>query len=270
MREYRTLNKPSDMKRGYITFMKRSFFTMAAIMLALLSLAMAACSSTSFKENPVGYNHLINQTLSPTPKAHTITVPTTKDTTPMAHLRAIGMGTTPISFVGKYGQPLPISQPPTQYVFQTGLDPFPQGSEVVVSFDLGKDNTIPRAVQISFTAGNAHPTTYAQARAIAEGFLPDDLSAQTTVQTTNNTNQCQVVSYTSNTLAQLFPAQDFEGPNGGDLAKPGTVSVSFFPLLNRWTDSNGTPAGEDQIVDGKADGNQISSILITLGNKPYC
>jgi len=249
---------------------KRSLITLAMALLIILSVALVACSGTSFKDNPVGYNHLLDQSLSPTPKAHTITVPQAKDATPVAHLRIVGLGTPPMSFVDKYGQPLPISQPPTQYVFQAGMEQFPQGSEVVASFDLGKNNTIPRAVQISFVAGNAHPTTYAQARAIAEGFLPDDLSPQTTVQKMNNTDKCLVVSYTSATLAGLFPTQDFEGPDGGDLAKPGTVSVSFFPLLDRWTDNNGAPRGENQYVDSNADGNQVSSILITLGNKPYC
>ena len=45
---------------------------------------------------------------------------------------------------------------------------------MIVGFDRSSNDNAPRANEISFVAGDMHPTTDTQAETIAESFLPDD------------------------------------------------------------------------------------------------
>jgi hypothetical protein len=233
------------------------------LLVVLAASAFVSCGEV-YQTNPVGYNYLLNQGAT-TPQALHISPTAAATVKAIPHLRSVGLGTTLASFSAKYGVPLASSQPPTLYVLQAGLDPFPDGSALVVSFDIGNDTT-PRALQISYVAGNAHPTTYAQAQAIAESFFPDDASGPTLInkQDTSDKKICLSKGYMSDTLATVFPPQDFTGPNGS-IAKPGTVAVSFFPHYQRIADGEDHSTGAD--LD---DPNIVSSILVTLGTKPYC
>ncbi|EFH82177.1 hypothetical protein [Ktedonobacter racemifer] len=189
-------------------------------------------------------------------------------------VRTPGLGTLPATWAKKYGAPLAQSEAPTIYVFRGSMDTFPDGNGVIVSFDKGSIDQEPRAVQISFIAGNKHPTTLAQAQAIAQGFFPTDTSSPSIIQSYDphendfKNSQCQALTYTSKTLAKLFPPQDFLDKQGG-LAPAGSVTISFFPLYSRTdgTENNETASGGAAYP---VDENQVSSILITLGTKTYC
>jgi len=232
---------------------------------SLLPIILSACKfTTNHTLNPLGYNYVYSQ-FQATPEAGRAPVLVSQDAkaTVYPHVRKPGIGNTLSTFVGQYGQPLSHSHPPTLYLFQAGVDAFPDGSILIVSMDLAKEGATPRATQISYVAGNAHPTTYEQAQAIAEGFLPDDTSLPTQVQAFNDdTDQCLAKSYNSSTLGTIFPPQDFLGMNG-KLAKPGDVAVSFFPHLDR--------SGAGEIVGENIDQTGIvSSVLVTLGSRPAC
>ncbi len=239
--------------------MKRILFFFLAVLGVLL---LTACDG--YKPNPVGYNYVYK--LTPEASQPAIVVPSdTSKSVP--HLRSPGLGTTPTTFVAKYGAPLKTSQPPTIYIFQVGLDAFPKGSALVVSFDKGAVDDAPRAVQISFIAGNDHPTTYNQAQAIAEGFFPDDIGTPTTINKQDDGKKnCLTKGYTSDALAATFQAQNFTDASGST-AKPGTIAVSFFPLYLRNSFDGETLGSNGNSV---TDMNIVSSVLVTLGTRPYC
>lgn len=226
------------------------------ICLFVVMLSVTACGGP-YKDNPLGYNHV--RTLNSTATAIQVPSTTAQD---VEHLRSPGLGSTPDTFAAAYGSPLPSSQPPTMYVFRAGLDDFPAGSILIVSFDKGKIDAAPRAVQISFVAGNSHPTTYNQAQAIAEGFFPDD-TGQASVLQKNADYKCLVKGYQSPTMAGVFPKEAFLAQDGG-VAKEGSIAVSFFPLYPR----DGT--GEDVYESATASEHEVSSVLIVLGSRPYC
>jgi hypothetical protein len=168
-----------------------------------------------------------------------------------------------------YGAPLAISRPPTQYVFQTTIEAWSGGSVLIVDFENGAQDVVPRAIQFSFVPGSNHPTTYEQAQALAEALLPSDITGPVVVNQQNQDKRvCLSKSYNSPVLAQLFPPQDFIGQNG-KIGKPGDVVVSFFPSLNQDTVNNipeGGLSGDDQITNP----NTIGSVLIALGDRPSC
>jgi hypothetical protein len=175
--------------------------------------------------------------------------------------------------VTQYGQPLAPSQPPTQIWFKATLDTFPAGSVLIAGFDRSSLDNAPRANEISYVAGDNHPTTDTQAETIAISFLPDDTTGPTSVQKYDgNANLCQSETYTSPTLAKLFPPQDFLDGNG-NTAKAGTVTLSLFPHYDR-SSSDGKPyeltksAGYSGHPTDNSD--NVSSFLLTLGTKAYC
>lgn len=248
---------------------KRHLFSFV-FLACFLAFFLVGCGEV-YQDNPLGYNFLIQDT----PQAHgPISVPTFTAKI-ISGLRSVGIGSTPDTFVAKYGKPLPESQPPTLYVFQVSLDTFPAGSALVVTFDEGNDN-VPRATQISFVAGDNHPTTYAQAQAIAEAYLPTDTQGPSIInQQDDGKKVCESKGYMSATIANVFPAQDFAGTHGS-IAKPGSVVVSFFPHYSRVDNVidprgySGAP-GENRELGGDIDNaNIVSSVLITLGTKPLC
>ena len=236
--------------------------------LLILLLILAACDQR-YQINPLGYNYVASQLATPTPKA-SIPVPTVippKSAPP--NLKMAGMGNTLDTFLKHAGTLLSISHPPAQYVFQTTLDIWPGGSILIVNFENGKEDLIPRAIQFSFVPGTNHPTTYEQAQALAEALLPSDITGPVVVNQQNQDQRvCLSKSYSSTTLAQLFPPQDFVGVNG-KLAKPGDVIVSFFPNLKQsgvYNEPQSDTSGNDQIDNA----NTIGSVLIALGDRPAC
>jgi hypothetical protein len=177
----------------------------------------------------------------------------------------------PEAFVTQYGAPLSPSQPPTQIWFKATLDTFPAGSVLIVGYDRSSIDSAPRANEISYIAGDNHPTTLTQAETIAESFLPDDAQGPTLIHAYDaKANTCQSETFTSATLAALFPAQDFLDATGKP-AKAGTVTLSLFPHYARSTSASGGYP-EDIHVNGDTPDqpNAISSFLLTLGTKPYC
>ncbi len=111
---------------------------------------------------------------------------------------------------------------------------------LVVDFENGAQDALPRAIQFSFVPGSNHPTTYEQAQALVEALLPSDITGPVTVNQQNQEKRiCLSKSYHSPTLAKLFPPQDFISQNGkaGIL---GDVIVSFFPSLQE-DDINNAP-----------------------------
>src|SRR5262249_11175313 len=148
-----------------------------------------------------------------------------------------GIGLPPEAFTTQYGQPLSPSQPPTQLWYKATLDDFPGGSVMIVGFDRSSKDNVPRSNEISYVAGDKHPTTITQAETIAESFLPDDTQGPTVINRYNtDANTCQSEMYTSATLATLFPPQDFLDVSG-KAAKPGTITLSLFPHYSRGKDS---------------------------------
>jgi hypothetical protein len=144
---------------------------------------------------------------------------------------------------------------------------------MIVGFDRSSFDNAPRANEISYVAGDNHPTTDTQAETIAVSFLPDDTTGPTNVHHYDNNNDtCQSETYTSATLAKLFPPQDFLDSNG-NLAKAGTVTLSLFPHYQRFNNghpsevSHGTGSSSDESPDRP---DNISSFLLVLGTKPYC
>ena len=234
---------------------------------ACLLLALAACDG-NFADNPLGYS-FVGKTFQPDQK-RTVTVPPSQAKT-IAHLRPYGVGLPPEAFTTQYGAPLAPSQPPTQLWFKATLDAFPMGSVMIVGFDRSSVDSAPRATEISYVAGDNHPTTITQAETIAESFLPDDTQGPTLINKYDaHANTCQSETFTSATLATLFPAQDFLDATG-KTAKAGTVTVSFFPHYARSNTSN-LAYPNDAHGDGYEPDqpNAVSSFLLTLGTKPYC
>lgn len=234
----------------------------------LLVLALAACNDT-YKLNPLGYNYVVSQFGKSTPSARTTPPAVTPQASPDPVLKHAGMGNTLDTFLTLYGAPLAISRPPTQYVFQTTVEAWPGGSVLVVDFENGAQDALPRAIQFSFVPGTNHPTTYEQAQALVEALLPSDITGPVTANQQNQDKRiCLSKNYYSPILAQLFPAQDFIGQNG-KIGKAGDVIVSFFPSLVESTFNN-APQGDIGGNDEIADPNTISSVLIALGDRPSC
>lgn len=232
----------------------------------LLLLALAACDG-NFQSNSLGYS-FVGANFN-TSQHKTITIPPS-NAQPVDHLRDYGIGLPPEAFITQYGQALGPSQPPTQLWFKATLDDFPAGSVMIAGFDRSSKDNAPRANEISYVAGDKHPTTITQAETIAESFLPDDAQGPTVINKYDTkANTCQSETYTSATLATLFPSQDFLDASG-KVAKPGTITLSLFPHYYRSVNNNGTP--NDDHNDGVMpdDSNQVSSFLLTLGTKPYC
>jgi hypothetical protein len=231
---------------------------------------LTSCSANAYQDNPVGYNFLFKLDSSSFTKTITPPADTTKAKV-YAHVKDLGIGSTLAGFITKYGAPLKASQPPTMYVFRAStLDVFPKGSTIIVSLENGNQDMVPRVVQISYVAGDNHPTTYAQAQTIAESFLPDDIVGPSTINKFNgNTAVCLSKSYSSAALSTVFPAQDFTAADGS-VAKAGTVVASFFPHFSHQDQYNNqqqehTGSGYDPDTS-----DTISSVLITPGTKPYC
>jgi hypothetical protein len=234
-----------------------------ALLGILLMIALVACDG-EFQDNPLGYT-FVGSTLDKN-QHRTITIPPS-NASPVDHLRQYGVGLPPEAFVSQYGQALAPSQPPTQLWFKATLDDFPAGSVMIVGFDRSSKDGAPRANEISYVAGDKHPTTNTQAQTIAESFLPDDTQGPTVIHPYDvKANTCLSETYTSNTLAMLFSAQDFLDASG-KIAKPGTITLSLFPHYPRSisppSDTHTGPTTPDQP-------NDVSSFLLTLGTKPYC
>jgi hypothetical protein len=242
---------------------------LTSVLLAFLIIVFLTGCDNSFQDNALGYNFVganySNKTLT--------TQLAPSHAKPVAHLRPYGIGLPPEAFVTQYGQPLVPSQPPTQFWFKASLDTFPSGSIMVVGFDRSSNDSAPRANEISFVAGDKHPTTDTQAETIAESFLPDDAQGPAVIHKYDaHANTCQSDTYTSATLATLFPAQDFIDTDG-KVAKPGTITLSLFPHYTRYTANSSTPSPHEDISTmGTAPDqpNGVSSFLLTLGTKPYC
>jgi hypothetical protein len=243
---------------------KKRFLLFAPLF--FLALLFAACDG-DIQNNPLGYT-FVASTLKP--NAHSaIAVPPTHAKT-IAHLRPYGVGLPPEAFVVQYGQPLAPSQPPTQFWFKATLDDFAKGSVMIVGFDRSSVDSTPRANEISYVAGDNHPTTITQAETIAESFLPDDTAGPVLInQYSTRANTCQSEYYTSATLATLFPPQDFLDATG-KIAKPGTITLSLFPHYARNSYSDGSVSDTHSGGTMPDQPNEVSSFLLTLGTKPYC
>jgi hypothetical protein len=246
--------------------MKHIHTCLAVLVLLVLVLALAACDG-NFQENPLGYSFVgknsSNNLHHPVPltPSHAATIP---------HLRPYGLGLPPDAFAKQYGPSLSPSQPPTQYWFQATLDAFPGGSVMIVGFDRSSSDSLPRATELSYVAGDHHPTTVTQAATLAESFLPDDAKGPSVLHLYDaHANTCLSETYSSTTLASFFPAQDFLDQNG-KLAKAGTVTLSLFPHYPRSTDSFGNPSDTHVDSDTPDQPNAVSSFLLTLGTKSYC
>jgi hypothetical protein len=243
----------------------RKFFPLIAALSALLVLC-TACDG-NFQDNPLGYN-FVGQTFDVS-QHRTFTIPPSH-AQQVAHLRPYGLGLPAENFIQQYGDPLAPSQPPTQIWFKATQDTFPNGSVMIVGFDRSSKDNAPRANEISYVAGDAHPTTDTQAETIAESFLPADSQGPVILrQYDAHANTCLSETYTSATLGTLFPAQDFLDASG-KLAKQGTVTLSLFPHYTRYS---GSPPHESGHNDGDSPPDQtnaVSSFLLTLGMKPYC
>lgn len=239
--------------------MKRIVFFGCLVL--FLAIAFTACGG-AYNDSPLGYDYALTQTAKMQSQSP-VAIPTTTGQN-VAHLREPGLGTSPASFATKYGKPLPTSQPPTMYIFKAGLDDFPNGSLLVISFDKGAVDDTPRAVQISWIAGDSHATTYNQAQAIAEGFFPDDTGKPGVLQKKDSSPyKCLVKGYQSDTLAKVFPKELFQASDG-NVAKEGSIAVSFFPYYSRGT------YGEDHTGFVDSNNDKVSSVLITMGTRPYC
>ena len=92
--------------------------------------------------------------------------------------------------------------------------------------------------------------------------MPDDTSPPVQINKQDPKRAiCESKSYQSPALASLFPTQDFTGPNG-NIAKPGSVVVSFYPHYPHYID------GTEDKTYGLDDPNIVSSVLVALGTKP--
>ena len=235
-----------------------------------LALTLAACDG-DIPDNPLGYT-FVGKTMQASGQKRTINL-TPSHAKTIAHLRPYGIGLPPEAFVSQYGAPLAPSQPPTQIWFKATLDSFPAGSVMIVAFDRSSVDSAPRATEISYIAGDNHPTTIAQAETIAESFLPDDTQGPVpTHKYDTHANTCQSETFTSATLATLFPPQDFLDASG-KVAKAGTITLSLFPHYPRYNGSDANPPYPNDIhVNGTIPDqpNEVSSFLLTLGTKPYC
>lgn len=233
-------------------------------------LTLAACDG-DINDNPLGYT-FVGKTFQADQKRNIPIAPSQAKT--IAHLRPYGLGLPPEAFVTQYGAPLAPSQPPTQIWFKATLDVFPAGSVMIVGFDRSSVDSAPRANEISYVAGDNHPTTITQAETIAESFLPDDTQGPSVLNKLDTTaNTCQSATFVSATLAGLFPAQDFLDPSGKPV-KAGTITLSLFPYYHRYSGLE-TYATLNYPNDHHSDAlpeqpNAISSFLLTLGSKPYC
>lgn len=142
---------------------------------------------------------------------------------------------------------------------------------MIVGFDRSNVDSQARANEISYIAGDNHPTTNTQAETIAVSFLPDDAQGPTVLRSYDtHANTCLSEVYTSATLATVFPAQDFTDASG-KIAKAGTMTLSLFPHYHRNSTINGYP--DDSHADngdGPDQPNAVSSFLLTLGTKSYC
>jgi len=232
----------------------------------LLVLLLVACDG-DFQANPLGYS-FVGQTLVNN-QHRTVPVAPSHGKS-ITHLRPYGIGLLPDAFTAQYGQPLAPSQPPTQLWFKATLDDFPAGSVMIVGFDRSTADSQARANEISYVAGNTHPTTDTQAETIAVSFLPDDAQGPTILHPySEHANTCLSEVYTSATLATLFPAQDFTDASG-KLAKTGTITLSLFPHYGRSTTQEGYPEDNHPFGGGPDQPNAVSSFLLTLGTKSYC
>jgi len=246
----------------------RRLFVASGVLLSLLAVLLAAC--TSYGVNPLGYGYAYDQMASPTPRSVVFpTVTPTKNSDPL--LKQGGLGNTLDTFFAKYTL-MEISHPPTQYAFQQTVDTWPGGSILFTEFENGAQDRIPRAVQFSLVPGTNHPTTYEQAEAFAQSLLPADRTGPVTVQALDTSKgKCLVMVWNSLDLARTFPPEDFLGGTNGKLGKPGDVVVSFFPhvLYNTvYPDQTlGQNGGSDDSIDNP---NIIGSLLMALGDRPSC
>jgi hypothetical protein len=251
----------SNDRKGFSMTRPRSLLLFLVLGLWLL-LTLAACDG-DIADNPLGYTYVV-KTMQGSDQKKTVPVSPSR-AKPVTHLRPYGIGLPPEAFVNQYGSPLAPSQPPTQLWFKATLDAFPAGSVMIVGFDRSSIDSAPRANEISYVAGDKHVTTITQAETIAESFLPDDAQGPTLINKYDtHANTCQSETFTSATLATLFPAQDFLDASG-KVAKAGTVTLSLFPHYNR-------AGGDDTHINGVMPDqpNAISTFLLTLGTKPYC
>jgi hypothetical protein len=248
-------------------FMSRTPPIMLFLVLSFgLTLMLAACDG-DIADNPLGYS-FVGKTIQGSDQKRTIALTPSKAKS-LAHLRPYGIGLPPETFVTQYGSPLAPSQPPTQLWFKATLDTFPTGSVMIVGFDRSSVDSAPRANEISYVAGDNHPTTLTQAETIAESFLPDDTQGPALVNKYDtHANTCQSETFTSATLATLFPAQDFLDASG-KVAKAGTITLSLFPHYYRGSSTTAYPSDTHSgALPDQA--NAVSSFLLTLGTKPYC
>lgn len=242
-------------------------FFLVGLCLPLL-LLLAACSGYAI--NPLGYGFAYDQMASPTP-GHVVFPTVTPVKNPDPLLKQAGMGNTLDTFFAKY-QPLPISHPPTHFAFQQTLDAWPGGSILFVEFENGALDLIPRAVQFSLVPGTNHPTTYEQAEAFVQSFLPDDRTGPVRAQALDTNNyKCLVMIWNSPDLAKIFPPEDFLGGTNGKLGKPGDIVVSFFPhVVYDSASADRTLFQTGMNNDSIDNADIIGSVLVALGDRPSC
>ncbi len=141
---------------------------------------------------------------------------------------------------------------------------------MIVGFDRSDVDSLPRANEISYVAGDNHPTTDTQAETIAVSFLPDDAQGPTVLHPYDaHANTCLSEVYTSATLATVFPAQDFTDASG-KIAKAGTITLSLFPHYARGNSTTDYPNDTHADRDAPDQPDAVSSFLLTLGTKSYC
>jgi hypothetical protein len=233
-----------------------TFFFLASMTL-VLAVALVACFEPPFQDNPHGaaYVKQITPTAQPT-----VSLPAKPTVVP--HLAQAGFGSTLQNLVAQYGQPTTYSVPPL-YAFQDGPEKWPQGSLVIVTMKSG------RAVEFSYVPGN-HPMTFQEAQDFAVKLLPDDAQGPTTIQQEDDQQgKCLAKVYQSNLLKTIFPADDFMSMDGKD-NKPGTVTINFYPELDRSYNYNGNIGQNGDGNNVLLNHNQVSSVLINLGERPSC
>ena len=173
------------------------------------------------------------------------------------------LGSSLANFVAQYGQPTGYSRPPL-YVFNDAhaTEGWPKGSAIIVTVQNMQ------AVEFSYDPGSDHPMTYQEAQAFAISVLPQDAQGPTTVQQENiSQGKCLAKTYTSASLATIFPKNDFTSPTGKD-SLPGTVTVNYYPdyELTTSNQSNQDITGNNMVNST----TQVNSVTVELGSSPSC